>query len=173
MTAVNWLTARYKVPLADALPAVGRISQAVASSVGRWRVVADSRARLRSHAAGVRALGPSSPASPPADHDLCSNKRISAICLHITRSKTLMRIIATSNLYRLRSGMLNSDNSIAVCLNDCFYIRGGCMWTSRQKALNMLWNGHDYGIWPPRRVHLLGQLHSLLPSSLYDCADYL
>ena len=38
-------------------------------------------------------------------------------------------------IYRLRSRILNCNNSIVVCLNDCFYIRGRYMWTSWQKSL--------------------------------------
>ena len=32
-------------------------------------------------------------------------------------------------IYSLRSRILNCENSIVVCLNDCFYIRGRYMWT--------------------------------------------
>ena len=38
-------------------------------------------------------------------------------------------------IYSLRSRILNCENSIVVCLNDCFYIRGRYMWTSWQKSL--------------------------------------
>ena len=38
-------------------------------------------------------------------------------------------------IYSLRSRILNCENSIVVCLNDCFYIRGRYMWTSRQNLL--------------------------------------
>ena len=38
-------------------------------------------------------------------------------------------------IYSLRSRILNCNNSIVVCLNDCFYIRGRYMWTSWQKSL--------------------------------------
>ena len=41
----------------------------------------------------------------------------------------------TSVIYSMRSRILNCENSIVVCLNDCFYIRGRYMWTSWQKSL--------------------------------------
>ena len=50
--------------------------------------------------------------------------------------------------YSLRSRILNCDNSIVVCLNDCF-LHQGCTWTSWQKS----------------------QL--VTGSSLHNCADYL
>ena len=68
------LTARYKVPLADTLSIVHRRTNAVASAVSGWRVVAESRPSLDAHAAAVSAGAPDRPAAPPADHDRYSKR---------------------------------------------------------------------------------------------------
>ena len=78
-------------------------------------------------------------------------------------------------IYSLRPRILNCENSIVVCLNDCFYIRGRYTWTSWQKSLYTVWNDHDYVFFlPPSRFHMLCQLHSwwLIAHWLYNCAKY-
>ena len=40
-------------------------------------------------------------------------------------------------IYSLRSRLLESDNQIVACLNECFYIRGRYMWTSWRESLYM------------------------------------
>ena len=40
-------------------------------------------------------------------------------------------------IYSLRSRLLDSDNQIVACLNECFYIRGRYMWTSWRESLYM------------------------------------
>ena len=39
-------------------------------------------------------------------------------------------------IYSMRSRIVNCDNSIVVCLNYCFYIRGRYMWTSWQQSMH-------------------------------------
>ena len=40
-------------------------------------------------------------------------------------------------IYSLRSRLLDSDNQIVACLNECFYIRGRYMWSSWRESMYM------------------------------------
>ena len=68
--------------------------------------------------------------------------------------------------YRLRSRILNSDNSIVICLNDVLISEVDAC-GPRCRSHCMRCEMAMTGISPPGRLHLLGRLYSWLPSSLY------
>ena len=80
------LTVRIEVPLADALSVANVWSDAVASTVRWFRVVAKPRPGLGSHAAAVGASAPGSPVSPSANHQRCGKNTI--IALHDDNAAT-------------------------------------------------------------------------------------
>ena len=55
---------------------------------------------------------------------------------HLYMAYSRMPIETCFSCFPLSSSrILDSDNSIIVCLNDCFYIRGRYMWTSWRESL--------------------------------------
>ena len=73
------LTTGIEAPLADALSVVYLRADAVASTVGRFRVVAKPRAGLRSHTTAVGACAPGRPATPSANDERCGKNTIIAL----------------------------------------------------------------------------------------------
>ena len=69
----------------------------------------------------------------------------------------------------------NCDNSIVVRLNDCFYIRGRYKWTTWQKSLYMVWNGHDVIGFFPHQVDFTcyASFTAGYPIAQCNCAEYL